>query len=406
MVRRACESVVAFEGGFLSFSRLRGSASASAPGLFKDLAPYFIGCEMESATQAQKMAGQPRWQRIILLSVLGYEAAGALSGGGLLVAAPGGRLMDMPVHIMHGVFRDFLIPGLILLGLGILNAAAFVTVFRRSHADWVVAGLGLGGLAVWFGVEIAVLRELHWLHVMWGLPVIVGALMVLPLVPPRHATIPKALLVCGIVASPLYVLATILGAMGFEGYDPKSQTVSELFAVGAPSKSLVDPLLITYSFLWIAFGVGVWYAAGRKRALQIAACGLIGKEVAGVVVQLFFPMHLRGFAGTSSDPVHGILTFVGVIFFLTAMGFGATAFGKGFRLYSIGTLLICAVFGGLTGLDIPRMVANEPTPWMGIWERINIFAYLLWAAILAIGLLRAPGQPPGDSPSGRKEKPS
>ena len=77
----------------------------------------------------------------------------------------------------------------------------------------------------------------------------------------------KLLLVCGILSSLLYVATTILGAMQWEGYSSTSQTVSELFAVGAPSKSLVDPLLITYSILWIALGVGVWYAAGRKRAL-------------------------------------------------------------------------------------------------------------------------------------------
>jgi hypothetical protein len=128
---------------------------------------------------------QPLWQRIILLCVLGYEAAGALLGGSLLVAAPDGRLMDMPVDIMHGVFRDFLIPGLILIVLGILNTAAFVAVLRRTRSDWLLAGLALGGLAVWFLVEIAILRELHWLHAMWGLPVLAGGLVALPLVPRR-----------------------------------------------------------------------------------------------------------------------------------------------------------------------------------------------------------------------------
>jgi hypothetical protein len=132
-------------------------------------------------------ARQPTWQRVILLCVLGYEAAGGLSGGGLLVAEPDGRLMDMPVEILHGFFPDFLIPGLILIGLGILNTAAFVAVLRRTRFDWLLAGLGLGGLAVWFLVEIAVLRELHWLHAMWGLPVLAGGLAALPLVPSRRA---------------------------------------------------------------------------------------------------------------------------------------------------------------------------------------------------------------------------
>jgi hypothetical protein len=129
---------------------------------------------------------QPLWQRIILLCVLGYEAAGCLSGGSLLVAAPNGRLMDMQVDIMHGFFPDFFIPGLILIGMGILNTAAFVAVLRRARTDWLMAGLGLGGLVIWFTVEIIVLKRVHWLHAMWGLPVLLGCAVALYLVPSRR----------------------------------------------------------------------------------------------------------------------------------------------------------------------------------------------------------------------------
>lgn len=129
------------------------------------------------------MLGQRKWQRITLLSVLGYEGAGALLGGALLVAKPDGRYMDMPVSLMRGTFQDFLIPGLILFGLGLLNVAAFVGVLRRRRWDWIGAGLALGGLAVWFLVEIVILRELHWLHVMWGFPVLLGIFVALPLLP-------------------------------------------------------------------------------------------------------------------------------------------------------------------------------------------------------------------------------
>ena len=100
----------------------------------------------------------------------------------------------MPVNIMHGVFRDFLIPGLILIGLGILNTTAFVAVLRRTRTDWLAAGLGLGGLTVWFIVEIAILRQLDWAQAMWGLPVLAGCLVAVPLLssyrPPRLAIVP------------------------------------------------------------------------------------------------------------------------------------------------------------------------------------------------------------------------
>ncbi len=136
----------------------------------------------ESDMVSNKVVDQPRWQRITLLSVLGYETAGALSGGILLALAPDGRLMDMPVEIMHGFFKDFLIPGFMLIGLGILNAAAFITVLLKNRNGWILASLALGGLFIWFTVEIIILQEFHWLHAMWGLPVIVGILVTLPLV--------------------------------------------------------------------------------------------------------------------------------------------------------------------------------------------------------------------------------
>ena len=131
------------------------------------------------------MLSQRTWQRIVLLVVLGYEGLGALTGGGLLIARPDGRYMDMPVGLMHGTFSDFLIPGIILFGLGVLSVAAFFAVLRRRDTAWLSAGLALGGLTIWFLVEIIIIRELHWLHAMWGLPVIVGITAAIPLLPSR-----------------------------------------------------------------------------------------------------------------------------------------------------------------------------------------------------------------------------
>jgi membrane protease YdiL (CAAX protease family) len=143
--------------------------------------------QAKSPANPRNTIRQRTWQRVILLCVLGYEAAGCLSGGYLLVAEPDGRLMDMSVDIMHGFFPDFFIPGLILIGLGILNTASFVAVLRRTRTDWLLAGLALGGLVIWFTVEIIVLRQVHWLHGMWGLPVLLGCAVALPLVPSRRA---------------------------------------------------------------------------------------------------------------------------------------------------------------------------------------------------------------------------
>jgi len=215
--------------------------------------------------------------------------------------------------------------------------------------------------------------------------------------PVAERQVRKVLLVCGIASSLLYVATDILAARRWEGYSSIAQTVSELIAIDAPTRPLVVPLFLTYSVLVIAFGVGVWQSAGRKRALRFAAVGLAGKEVLGLVVTLFFPMHLRGVEVTLTDTMHGVLTMTGVVFMLLAIGFAATAFGTRFRLYSIETFVLLVVGGALAGLDAPRLAANLPTPWMGVWERINIFAYMAWIVVLAIILLRAPLERPSKS---------
>ena len=197
----------------------------------------------------------------------------------------------------------------------------------------------------------------------------------------------KALLDCGILASLLYVGTDIVAAMRWEGYSYTGQTVSELFAIGAPTRPLIVLRGLVYGFLVIAFGLGVWRSARGKRALRVAGGLLAGFGVVDLTGP-FAPMHLRGAERTLTDTMHIVLACVDVLFIVLIVGFGASAFGKRFRLYSIGTILVVLVFGALAGLQGPRVAANLPTPWVGVTERISIFGYMVWMASLAITLMR------------------
>jgi hypothetical protein len=214
----------------------------------------------------------------------------------------------------------------------------------------------------------------------------------------------KGLLVCGIVAPLLYVVITVIAGRIWAGYSSAAQSVSELFAVEAPTKAFVDPPLIVYSLLVYAFGVGIWLSAGGKLALRVTAMGIAAKEILGLIIQLFFPMHLRGGEATFSDTMHATLTGIGVLAMLVAIGFGATAFGQRFRLYSIGTFLVFLLMALLAFWDGSRMAQGLATPWMGVWERITIFAYFVWTVVLAIMLWCVPapaatGKPPASAGS-------
>jgi hypothetical protein len=206
----------------------------------------------------------------------------------------------------------------------------------------------------------------------------------------------KVLLLCGLLASLLYVSATILGATQWNDYDWTTRSVSELFALDAPSRPLVATAFLVYGVLMIAFGVGVWLSAGRQRSLRLLGGLLIAYALVGLPGPLFFSMHtmVRGGGAqgmASSDVLHIILTAALVLLILVSIGVGATAFGAPFRLYSIGTLLVVLVFGALAGVQGGQMAVNLPTPWLGVEERLNIFGYMLWVVALAIGLLRAQG---------------
>ena len=75
--------------------------------------------------------------------------------------------------------------------------------------------------------------------------------------------------------------------------------------------------------------------------------------------------------------------------FILMIAVGTMALGKGFRLYSIATILAVLIFGALTAMDAPNVETNEPTPWLGVKERITVFGSMVWMAVLAILLRRA-----------------
>ena len=64
----------------------------------------------------------------------------------------------------------------------------------------------------------------------------------------------KVFLIYGIFAALLFAAMNVFVAMQWEGYSSASQTVSELSAVGAPTRSLWIALGAVYTVLLIGFG--------------------------------------------------------------------------------------------------------------------------------------------------------
>ena len=198
----------------------------------------------------------------------------------------------------------------------------------------------------------------------------------------------KALLFCGILAPLLRVATDVLAAMWYPGYSYIDQTMSQLAAIGAPTRPFQVALLALFSVLVIAFGIGVWRSAGRKRSLRATGIVLVMFGILGLV-ELPFPqtaMQLNG--GLGNQTIHIIVTSMALLLILLFIGFGAAAYGKGFRIYSAVTILTLLLFGGLAGAKAPQAVQFS-APWMGAMERLSYYSYLLWILVLAIVLLRA-----------------
>jgi hypothetical protein len=103
---------------------------------------------------------QPLSRSVRVLLVLELLLSiGALGGGLVLILAPRGEIMPLPLSALAGSpFDTYLVPGMILfgvLGLGPL-VAAYLAWLRHSLAR--VAALAVGAaLLIWVAVEIAII---------------------------------------------------------------------------------------------------------------------------------------------------------------------------------------------------------------------------------------------------------
>jgi hypothetical protein len=124
------------------------------------------------------------WLLILLQFLLGL---GAFVSGGLLVLAPDGSLMQMPLSMLkYSPFSNFLIPGIILSTLlGVYPLAVTYSLWRKpawrwpeaispfKHLHWCWAASLASGviLLIWITVQVLMLQSIAFLHVLyfiWG----------------------------------------------------------------------------------------------------------------------------------------------------------------------------------------------------------------------------------------------
>jgi uncharacterized protein DUF998 len=201
----------------------------------------------------------------------------------------------------------------------------------------------------------------------------------------------KLLLLCGVLAAVLYVAMNAFVPLLWPGFSSFSQTISELSAIDAPTRTLWVALGVVYGVLLMAFGYGVWLCGRRSRPLRIAGALIIAD---GVFCLFWPPMHQRTVlaagGATLTDTLHIAWTMVSGVLMMVSIGFAAAAFGRRFRAFAVATIVLLVTFGAVTGTYTANVQANLPTPWLGVWERIDAGLLMLWLIVLAVALLNEP----------------
>lgn len=284
----------------------------------------------------------------------------------------------------RGAFRVYTVATILFTSVLAMMGFSYVTaVIANQPTPWMGATERAAQYAtnLWYAAFAAMLlreqRSARLRATLWRLP--------------GRTALGRLALACGIFSALLYGAMLIVVPLAWPEYSSASQTVSELSAIDAPTRPLWVPLGIVWTVLYGACGWGVLRSAASSRTLRIAG----GSILVGAVLGIFWPpMHLREVlaagGGTLTDTLHIVWTAANGLFTLVAMGFAAAALGRGFRIYSIASMAVLLAAGAMTSTDVSRLQANLPTPWMGVWERVDIVAWLLWVAVMSAMLLWRP----------------
>ncbi len=201
---------------------------------------------------------------------------------------------------------------------------------------------------------------------------------------------PRLLVFAGVLMFALYIVMDVTASLFYDGYSYKDQTISELSAVDAPTRTFWLIASVFYQVLSWSFALGVLAFAGERRKMRIVGWLLLAFAASGLL-WWFGPMHQREVlaadGGDWRDTLHLVTGGISSVIFFSMIGIGAFVFGLRFRLFSFITIGLMLVFGMLMNMYVADVADNKDTPWLGIYERIAIEGAMLWQAVFAAVLL-------------------
>jgi hypothetical protein len=127
--------------------------------------------DVAEALPAERAKARPKVTSIragALALLCFFSALSALGGGGVLLRAPDGSILGMPLSVLqHAPFIDFFMPGLILFSLGVLHLVAGLLALKLTRARSLVGMAAGAGMVIWIVTEMSLLRSAHWSQLLY-----------------------------------------------------------------------------------------------------------------------------------------------------------------------------------------------------------------------------------------------
>lgn len=200
----------------------------------------------------------------------------------------------------------------------------------------------------------------------------------------------------GAVGILLYFAHVFIGGALWQGYNPITQTISELTGTGAPNASFLRVLTTAYGIFVVFYSFFMYFTFKNWQLNKIARIGailLIIMELTSLIGYGLFPLDMNKSMARFQNLMHIVVTVVVVVTTLGSVYCIAIGLKKspGHKMFGA-FILICAVIITVAGLMTPVTMANN-FPMAGLVERINIFTLQIWLFVSSIYLFSKKAAP-------------
>ncbi len=173
----------------------------------------------------------------------------------------------------------------------------------------------------------------------------------------------------GLIVGPAaFISAWVVSGVITEGYSPTRDHISDLAAIGAPTKTLMNA-----GFTVFAVAVGL-AASPLRRHIGTPAAVVLGANALLSVGIMLAPLG----QSEHGDQIHGVVAGLGYLALAATAPSAAPALAKRSRPLAVVSI-------GVGAITLACLVASFVRPESGFWQRAGITTTDAW--LIAIGLL-------------------